>query len=539
MGPVPGCQRGYLSSPNVASVRHKALLTLAALTVAALPLAAQYPGQYPPSPIPGTYPPGQYPPGQYPPGQYPPGQYPQEGGGTGIPHIGKKKKGSNQDDADAMKIEGTVSKIDSSSLVLNAADTRTFEFKLTPDTKFVKAAQSASSGEKASSSSSSDADSSSSTSTKDKASEGKQSSSAPAAVSIERTAVQPGALVMVQATEDKDGDFTATRITLEQPAKATMANPTGDAGGNGDSDSGSRGPMVTRAPPEDPDRPYLTRGPKQGRPEQKDDIPVSQQPYEGITFEKSKPADSGVSFETEAGKPAPKVDEKMMLLEKTKQWIASLTSSLPNYLCNQLTTRYMLQSKSTGWQPMDVVAAEVVYENGKENYRKITINGKPTNKSMMDIGGSTSTGEFATTLYSLFYEGSQTHFHYNGPAHISGTEATVYDFSVDRPNSAWQISEGGQHITPAYSGSIWVEKGSGHVIRIEMQADNIPGGFPLDKVEMTVEYGLVRLGGETEFLLPVHSENLGCERGTPYCSRNVIDFRNYHKFGSESTIIFQ
>jgi hypothetical protein len=42
-----------------------------------------------------------------------------------------------------------------------------------------------------------------------------------------------------------------------------------------------------------------------------------------------------------------------------------------------------------------------------------------------------------------------------------------------------------------------------------------------------------------QYLLPVHSENLSCQRGTSICSRNAIDFRNYKKFGSESTIILK
>ena len=36
--------------------------------------------------------------------------------------------------------------------------------------------------------------------------------------------------------------------------------------------------------------------------------------------------------------------------------------------------------------------------------------------------------------------------------------------------------------------------------------------------------------GGTSFLLPVHAESLGCERGTSYCSHNIIDFRNYHEY---------
>jgi hypothetical protein len=44
--------------------------------------------------------------------------------------------------------------------------------------------------------------------------------------------------------------------------------------------------------------------------------------------------------------------------------------------------------------------------------------------------------------------------------------------------------------------------------------------------------------GGTRFLLPVHSEDLSCERGTSDCNRNVIEFRNYKKFGADTSITF-
>jgi hypothetical protein len=58
----------------------------------------------------------------------------------------------------------------------------------------------------------------------------------------------------------------------------------------------------------------------------------------------------------------------------------------------------------------------------------------------------------------------------------------------------------------------------------------------MDSVETAVDYSYVRLG-ETSFLLPVHAESLGCERGTSNCSHNIIDFRNYHEFKSEIKIL--
>ena len=39
--------------------------------------------------------------------------------------------------------------------------------------------------------------------------------------------------------------------------------------------------------------------------------------------------------------------------------------------------------------------------------------------------------------------------------------------------------------------------------------------------------------------MPTHSESLSCMRGSSDCTRNVIDFRNYRKFGADTTITFE
>jgi len=486
-----------------------------------LPLSAQYPGQYPP---------GQYPPGQYPPGQYPNGQ----GGGIPIPHLpGKKKKTTTDDqvqnDPNSVKAEGTVIKIDQKSMVLVTSDSRRFTLILDDKTKYLKA-------------SSSDSNAGSSNST---ASSGSGTSKPVPAQTIKLSDIETGSLVSFVATPDNDDNLVARIVTLEKAIEPTMSNPTGEQAppleprkAEDEDASRSNQVMTQVAPPEAPSRPHLTRGAKPGQAEQPDDTPIASS-NDGLTFEKgadtTKPKQD--EYSERLPPPPPPDDDKYGLIQKAREWIATFSTSLPNYICQQVTTRYQLESKATGWQALDLVSAEVVYENGHEDYRKIAINGKPVNKGMMDIPGSRSTGEYGTTLRSLFYEGTRTHFKASGPARTGGKEAIVYDFRVAQMNSGWEISQGGQSITPAYSGSVWIEKGAGHVLRIEMQADQIPKSFPLDKVETVVEYDMVRLTGDS-FLLPVHSENLACERGTPYCSRNVIDFRNYHKFGTDSTITF-
>jgi hypothetical protein len=46
----------------------------------------------------------------------------------------------------------------------------------------------------------------------------------------------------------------------------------------------------------------------------------------------------------------------------------------------------------------------------------------------------------------------------------------------------------------------------------------------------------VKIGGGS-YLVPIHSETLSCFRGLNTCSKNVIDFRNYRRFGAQSELI--
>ncbi len=62
--------------------------------------------------------------------------------------------------------------------------------------------------------------------------------------------------------------------------------------------------------------------------------------------------------------------------------------------------------------------------------------------------------------------------------------------------------------------------------------------FPFDTVETATDYDFVRLSTPEQFLLPVDAEVLSCVRGSSTCARNKIEFRNYRKFGADTSITF-
>jgi hypothetical protein len=229
--------------------------------------------------------------------------------------------------------------------------------------------------------------------------------------------------------------------------------------------------------------------------------------------------------------------EEDPIVVKARAAAAEYAGALPNFFCRQLTTRYDSDRPKDGWQAHDTIAADLAYENGHENYTNIKVGSKAV-KSMEEVGGNWSTGEFASMLDEVFDPDSATTFRKTGQDTINGRSATTFKFEISRERSGWRISDGGQLYYPAMRGTIWIDKETSRVLRLEKETRNMPLLFPLVKVEVAVDYDFVRLSTPQPFLLPTTSEVLSCEQGSTHCVRNRIEFRNYRKFGAESGITF-
>lgn len=451
--------------------------------------------------------PAQYP-GQYPPGSYPPGQGPGYPGGGGISLPSRHKKGSkSQDDSikqPTLSAEGLTVSNDGKKLVIHTADGRWLTMTITPETKWTRAG-----------------------------------ADLPAGKVIPRTTVR------IEALENEEAYLTATQVEFLKDAPEEVAENTAERHAlarPSDDDELTR-PTILHDPVEDPNRPILKRGkPKTPVAAQDGDEAASTTPAV-----KAKPEPKPSSTSPSSTSDDFSIDDKPItttkapggeLLERTKAWAAGFTSGLPNFVCQQFTTRYTEVSRSEGWQAQDIITAKVLYEDGKEGYRDITVGGKKTSKSMLELGGSTSTGEFASMLSSIFEPARNTDFKFYRSASTHEGDAAIYDFKVSLPRSDWTITVGGQTLRPAYSGSIWVDKATAQVRRIELQADKVPKDFPLDEVQSAIDYEQVSLG-TAKFLLPTHAENLSCQHGSSFCTKNTIDFRDYHKYSGESTVTFK
>jgi hypothetical protein len=306
--------------------------------------------------------------------------------------------------------------------------------------------------------------------------------------------------------------------------------------------------------PEDPGRPVLRRG-KPADPAREHAAPVPEQPEGQAAPPITNPPQQPVETASAASPGAPGAppmarrnpDDDYIpmtrrpmddMIRKATDAALDFTETLPSYVCQERMARYQSETHPARFEPQDVLSLNVVYENGKESYRDLQINGRATNKTLEDSGGAWSTGEFGTVLIDLFHPATAAEFHYQRESRTAGITAKLYDFNVTHDHSHWDVKVGGQSYSPAYRGSVWIDPQTGRVLRIEKEAYGFPSAFPVDHAESATDYQYVRLGDANQYLLPVHAENLMCERGTNNCSKIVIDFANYHKYAGESTITF-
>jgi hypothetical protein len=326
------------------------------------------------------------------------------------------------------------------------------------------------------------------------------------------------------------------------PAPQTAANtpppaPNAPAAQEPDNDTADLRPTTMVRPPDaprdsdDPGPPELRRGVPQQRP-LASSIPVVNDPPQSSAPLVAPPA----ARQETRGAIVPQEDP---IISDARNVAYNYIVSLPNFLCQQMTTRYETENIKEGWHAIDIVTADLTYQEGQESYKNIKVGGRAVNTAMEDIEGTRSTGEFATELVSLMAPQTGASFKRDGQDNLRGRTTYVYKFEVPRERSNWRIESPSQLYYPAYRGTIWIDKETSRVLRIEQEGRGIPVLFPFDTVETATDYDFVRLAAnEQQFLLPTESEVLNCQRGTSLCARNKIEYRNYRKFGAESSIKF-
>jgi hypothetical protein len=224
-------------------------------------------------------------------------------------------------------------------------------------------------------------------------------------------------------------------------------------------------------------------------------------------------------------------------LEQVRAKAIAYTDDLPNFICTQVTQRSARYFPG-GWRSVDNFVAELSYFDRKEHYKILTVGNQATTTATIEnLSGTRSTGEFGTSMRSLFEPATNAVFRLEGREQTNGRETIRLGYQVAKETSSRTINYNNERtIVTAYRGRCWIDPESFQVVRLEDKAISIPPDFPITRSDGSTDYDLADIGGK-KYWLPVRAEVLLVEGGAKLHTRNVIEFKRYRKFEAEVRIV--
>jgi hypothetical protein len=244
--------------------------------------------------------------------------------------------------------------------------------------------------------------------------------------------------------------------------------------------------------------------------------------------------------------PPPSSQEQAAVIDEVREYALNYSKTLPDFICTQVTRRFAAPAPGTKyggssdseprWTALDTLTIKLSYFEQKEDYKLILVNNTLTTQDYGTLGGSTTTGDFGSMMREIFEPASQAHFEWDHWGTLRGRRVLAFSYRVAQSRSQWHIVyEKKMDIVPAYHGLVYVDKETHEVMRVTLEAENIPAGFPIHRADTVLDYDFQQLSGKT-FLLPLKSTTIMST--SEYWTKNDEEFRVYRKYSAESDIKF-
>ncbi len=271
--------------------------------------------------------------------------------------------------------------------------------------------------------------------------------------------------------------------------------------------------------------------------------PVKDPTYSPATAPDTTAPESGPASMTIAPKrvfPPPSSVRQAEILDAIKQYALNYTQNLPNFICTQVTRRYVDLNRSDSYRIIDTAFTHLSYNEGSEHYKTYSVNGQIVDYDGMAAlekrGGAVSNGEFGSLMREIFDAKSQAEFGWDHWGTIRGKLMAVYNYFIDSGHSQYSISyEDSQRIITAYKGLVYADQNTGAISRITFVAVNIPSSFPVRSAGEILDYDDVSINGQP-YICPLKADVRLTAEGQK--TKNEIEFRNYRKYGTESSITY-
>jgi len=233
--------------------------------------------------------------------------------------------------------------------------------------------------------------------------------------------------------------------------------------------------------------------------------------------------------------PPPSPGEQQRVLREAREYALSYTKRLPDFLCTQVTRRYLDPSGLEFWREEDVITARLTYFEQREEYKVLLVNSRVADLPYESLSGAISTGEFGSMMREIFEPSTEARFQWERWGKLRGSIVHVFSYQVAQPRSHWRVSyQRTQETTPGYRGLVYVDRDTLAVVRIALEA-LLPPDFPLQQVSTVLDYDFAEIAGG-KYMLPLKA--VMRMREGRLLAKNDVEFRMYRKFAAEATVSY-
>jgi VWFA-related protein len=232
----------------------------------------------------------------------------------------------------------------------------------------------------------------------------------------------------------------------------------------------------------------------------------------------------------------PSIEEQDRLWQDTVSSALNYSGSLPNFRCKRENRRLVAPLKAPdAFKQSDAFLEQLTYENNRESYHTLEVNGQKSDAHRESLKGLRSSGEFGRMLEATLDPEVGPTYKWVGHAVATGVLCDVFEIEVPREKSHFAFTFNARREVARVTGRIFVNPETHLVRRITLQGSDLPKDFGLQSPTLSLEFGKVRIG-DSDYLLPLHSVLQAREGKTVV--RNETQFRDYKKFDAASNIRF-
>lgn len=244
-------------------------------------------------------------------------------------------------------------------------------------------------------------------------------------------------------------------------------------------------------------------------------------------------------------KPIPPPDSvtQAKILDLMREYALNYTKSLPNFLCLQITDRYVYVARAGRDIKIDKLVQQVAYHDGHETYKKVSTNGQYQfgDENKLASGGSMSSGEFGSLMSKVFEPSSDAQFEWARWGTLRGKRVAIFSYYIDSGHSSFSITYNNeQHIVTAYRGEVMGDADTGEITRVKFEAVDIPAGFPVKEAVDILDYGEVQISGNP-YICPLKADlrMMSRDEHGEQKTHNEINFKLYQRFGADTVIHYE